>query len=255
MTNEQIAEKLFLAYKNDELTENLSEDDMVQTFDDAYKVQKLIMDKKIDLLNEKITGAKVGLTSKAALAANNMDEPFFAPLTDKDFFSNDLSMSECPGLSLVELEIIFKATNDISKDATQEEIIKNTQIALSVEIPTRRTIKPANIMNVTADLGSAGNVFYLNNFIPTPDVDALACFKGRVYLNGEVIAQGTSDAVLDNPINTVLFANKMMNKLYGPIKKGMFILSGSLTPPLPISKGEYRFEIEGLGETTFNVVD
>jgi 2-keto-4-pentenoate hydratase len=255
MTSQQVAEKLFAAYKNQELTENLSDGDAVKTFEDAYEIQKMIMDKKISILDEKIIGAKVGLTSKAALAANNMTEPFFAPLTDKDFFSGDLSISKCPGLSLVELEIIFKALSDISADATEEEIINNTQIALSVEIPTRRTIKPVNVVNVTADLGAAGNVFYLNEFISTPNKDVLATFKGKIYLNDEVIAEGTSDAVLDNPINTVIFANKMMNKLYGPIKKGMFVLSGSLTPPLPISKGAYRFMIEGLGEAAFCVLD
>ncbi len=255
MTNQQIAEKLFLAYENQELTENLAKSDAVTTFEDAYEIQKMITGKKLNILGEKIVGAKVGLTSKAALAANNMKDPFFAPLTDKDLFSGDLSMLKCPGLSLVELEIIFKALSDISADATEEEIIKNTQIALAVEIPTRRTIRPENIVNVTADLGAAGNVFYLDQFIPTPNKDALAVFKGKIYLNDEIIAEGTSKAVLDNPINTVIFANKMMNKLYGPIKKGMFILSGSLTPPLPIAKGTYRFIIEGLGEAAFCVSD
>jgi len=52
-----------------------------------------------------------------------------------------------------------------------------------------------------------------------------------------------------------MYANKMMNKLYTPIKKGMVIISGSLTPPLQAVKGEYKFEIDNLGTAEFKITD
>lgn len=255
MTNEQTAEKLFEAYKNSTLTENFSEEESVKTSEEAYKIQQIFMQKRVKILGEKISGAKAGATSKAALKALNLTEPFFAPLTDADFFTGDLSFAKCPGLQLVELEIAFRAVNDISADADADEIIKNTEIALAVEIPTRRTIKPEKINNMIADCGCGGNVYYANNFIPAPDLKALASYSGRVYLDGKVIAQGTSDGVLDNPVNAVIYANKMMNKLYGQFKKGMILISGSLTPPLQAVKGEYKFEIDNLGTAEFKITD
>jgi len=255
MTNEQIAQKLFSAYKKGELTENFSEDDSVKTLDEAYRIQQLFMQKRITELGEKIAGAKAGATGKAAMSAMNLKEPFFAPLTDRDFFIGDLSLEKCPGLSLVELEIAFKTTEDISKDADEEEIINKTNIALSVEIPTRRTIKPEKIHNLIADMGCSGNVFCSSEFIKTPDLKSLENFEGKVMLNGKVLAQGISANVLGNPVNAVIFANRMMNKLYSPIKKGMIIISGSLTAPLVISKGTYKFEIKGLGTASFSVLD
>lgn len=254
MTHEQIAEKLFEAYKNSTLTENLAEEDSVKTSEEAYKIQQMFFEKRIKL-GEKISGAKAGATSKAAMKVMNLTEPFFAPLTDKDFFTGDLSFLKCPGMQLVELEIAFRAINDISEDADAEEIIKNTEIAMAVEVPTRRTKNPEKINDLIADCGCGGNVYYVNNFIPTPGFEALASYRGRVYLDGKVVAQGASDGVLDNPVNAMMYANKMMNKLYTPIKKGMVIISGSLTPPLQAVKGEYKFEIDNLGTAEFKITE
>lgn len=254
MTHEQTAEKLFKAYKNSTLTDNLTEEYSVKTSEEAYKIQQMFIEKRIKL-GEKILGAKAGATSKAAMKALNLTEPFFGALTDKDFFTGDLSFAKCPGLQLVELEIAFRAVKDISADADADEIIRNTEITLAVEIPTRRTVKPEKINNMIADCGCGGNVYYSDNFIPTPDLKTLASYSGRVYLDGKVAAQGTSDGVLDNPINAVIYANKMLNKLYTPFKKGMIIISGSLTPPLHAVKGKYKFEIDNLGTAEFKILD
>ncbi len=150
------------------------EDDSVKTSEEAYKIQQIFIDKRVKLMGEKISGAKAGATSKAAMTALNLTEPFFGALTDKDFFTGDLSFAKCPGLQLVELEIAFRAVNDISADADADEIIKNTEIAMAVEVPTRRTIKPEKINNLIADCGCGGNVYYANKFIPAPDLKTLA---------------------------------------------------------------------------------
>ena len=89
MTHEQIAEKLFEAYKNSTLTENLTEENSVKTSEEAYKIQQMFFEKRI-MLGEKIFGAKAGATSKAAMKVMNLTEPFFGPLSDKDFFTGDL---------------------------------------------------------------------------------------------------------------------------------------------------------------------
>jgi 2-keto-4-pentenoate hydratase len=47
----------------------------------------------------------------------------------------------------------------------------------------------------------------------------------------------------------------MINKLYTPFKKGMIIISGSLTPPLQAVVGEYKFEIDNLGTAEFKILD
>lgn len=253
MTNEQIAQKVYEAYETGQLAEDIPAELRVKTMEEAYVVQQMCVKQKLEKLGEKIIGAKVGATNKKLLAANNLVYPFFAPLTEQDLFTSNLSLSEKPGLTLVELEILFRFTKDVSPEADEKEIIENSEITLAVEVPTRRTKSPGSIVDTTCDIGYAGHVMYFDKFIPTLSLEEMAQFKGRVYLNDEVIVQGTSADVYGNPIHTVLYANQMMNQLYGSFKKGMIVMSGSLTAPQPIQKGRYRLVIDGLGEATLNV--
>lgn len=253
MTKEQIAQRLYEAYKTGKLAEDIPLESRPKTMEEAYAIQQICVKQKLEELGEKIIGAKVGTTNKKLLAQNNLTHPFFAPLTEQDLFQGDLSLTESPGLTLVELEILFRFTADISPDADEKEIIANSEITLAVEVPTRRTKSVGGVMDTACDMGYAGHVMYIDNFIATPSFEKMAQFQGRVYLNDKIIVEGISADVYDNPINTVLYANEMMNKMYGSIKKGMMVMSGSLTAPAPIEQGKYRLVIDGLGETTLNV--
>ena len=58
------------------------------------------------------------------------------------------------------------------------------------------------------------------------------------YLNGELVQNGSSAAVMGNPINSMVWlANKLLN-LGMEMKKGEIIISGSLTPVFDIKAGD-----------------
>ena len=81
------ARRLFAAEKNRKQIRQLSIEFPGMTIDDAYAVQKALVDLKVTA-GAVVRGHKIGLTSKAMQSALNIDEPDSGVLLD-DMFFND----------------------------------------------------------------------------------------------------------------------------------------------------------------------
>ena len=70
----------------------------------------------------------------------------------------------------------------------------------------------------------------------------------RVVINGQTAATGTGDAVLGNPLNSVVWLAAKLGEFGRSLKAGEIIMSGSFTRQFPINPGDtIRAEFSGIG--------
>jgi 2-oxo-3-hexenedioate decarboxylase len=73
--------------------------------------------------------------------------------------------------------------------------------------------------------------------------------------NGAVEAEGSSDAILDNPFEALAAATRLANQHGIVLKKGMIVLAGASTAASFIkATEEVSLEVDGLGTATFKAV-
>jgi 2-oxo-3-hexenedioate decarboxylase len=73
--------------------------------------------------------------------------------------------------------------------------------------------------------------------------------------DGAVEAEGSSDAILDNPFEALAAATRLANHHGILLKKGMIVLAGASTAASFIkATEEVSLEVDGLGTATFKAV-
>jgi 2-keto-4-pentenoate hydratase len=105
-----------------------------------------------------------------------------------------------------------------------------------------------------ADNGfSARIVLGLDDWVDARSIDlkevTVMLFRGE-----EKIAEGKGENALDHPANAVIWLAEELEKRGKQIKAGQFVMTGTLTPILPINRGDhYLAEFSSLGqvEVTF----
>ena len=72
--------------------------------------------------------------------------------------------------------------------------------------------------------------------------------EARVIINGDSVATGTGDAVLGNPLNSLVWLSAKLAEFGRSLKAGEIIMSGSFTRQFPIKPGDtIRCEFFGIG--------
>jgi 2-keto-4-pentenoate hydratase len=64
-----------------------------------------------------------------------------------------------------------------------------------------------------------------------------------VRINGETVASGRGDAVLGNPLNSVIWLARKLHEFGRAIQPGEIIMSGSFTRQFPIEPSD-RVEVD-----------
>ena len=75
---------------------------------------------------------------------------------------------------------------------------------------------------------------------------ALDAVAATVRINGETVATGRGDAVLGNPLNSVVWLARKLQEFGRGIEAGEIIMSGSFTRQFPIAPGD-RVEVDFAG--------
>jgi 2-keto-4-pentenoate hydratase len=75
---------------------------------------------------------------------------------------------------------------------------------------------------------------------------ALDQVAATVRINKETVATGRGDAVLGNPLNSVVWLSRKLGEFQREIRAGDIIMSGSFTRQFPIAAGD-RVEVDFAG--------
>jgi 2-keto-4-pentenoate hydratase len=217
---------------------------------DAYEVQLINIRQRV-AEGARVVGHKVGLSSLAMQQMMGVDEPDYGHLLDEMQVFEDTPVKADRYLyPRVEVEVGFILGEDLpGAGCTEDDVLAATEaLAPSIElIDTRITDWQIALCDTIADnASSAGFVLGAGRVSPR-DVDVKA-IDAVLTRNGEVVAEGRSDAVLGNPVTAVAWLARKVESFGVRLRRGDIVLPGSCTRAIDARAGdEFVADFAGLG--------
>jgi 2-keto-4-pentenoate hydratase len=228
------------------LTRSFPEIDVV----DAYEIQLLnIARQRAD--GATVHGHKVGLSSKVMQQMMGVDEPDYGHLLDEMEVFEDVPVKAARYLyPRVEVEVGFTLAGDLpGAGCTEEDVLAATEALVpSIElIDTRITDWKIALCDTIADNASSAGFVLGKARVPPSDID-VKTIDATLTCNGEVVAEGRSDAVLGNPVTAVAWLSRKVESFGVRLRKGDIVLPGSCTRAIDARAGDqFIAEFAGLG--------
>ena len=217
---------------------------------DAYEIQLINIRQRI-AEGAVVVGHKVGLSSEAMQKMMGVDEPDYGHLlADMEVFEDVPVVAAKYLFPRVEVEVGFLLAEDLpGAGCTEDDVLAATAaFAQSIElIDTRiRDWKIALCDTIADNASSAGYVLVPARVSPK-DVDITA-IDAVLTRNGDVVAEGRSDAVLGNPVTAVAWLARKVDSFGVRLRAGDIVLPGSCTRAIDARPGdEFVADFAGLG--------
>ena len=214
--------------------------------DDAYAIQKAWVDRKI-ADGRKVTGYKIGLTSRAMQMAMNIDTPDFGVLLDDMYFRTGASIAAADYTDpRIEVEFAFVLKESLSgDDVTVDEVMAATDYVVpALELIAARSYRvdpdtgyTRNVFDTIAD--NAANAAYIvgEQRVDPATID-LPWAGALLYLNGEVEETGLAGGVMGHPAHGIRWVCKRFAPHGIGLEPGQLILAGSFTRPVVVRPGD-----------------
>ncbi|MBF9031779.1 2-oxo-hepta-3-ene-1,7-dioic acid hydratase [Rhodobacterales bacterium HKCCE3408] len=241
---EAVAEALLAAEAAGRQIGLLSLKHPAMTLDDAYAIQAALMTRKL-AGGQRIIGWKIGLTSKVMQDALGIDTPDSGVLYDDMLFESGAVVPAGRFIQpRIEAEIAFVMKAPLSGDVTRADVLAATEaVAPSLEILDTRILRkdpetgqPRRIVDTVSDnAANAGIVLGAERHDPR-DVD-LRWTGAILYKNGIVEATGLGAAVLNDPVEGIVWLARRMGTYGQRIEAGQVVLSGSFIAPVECPSG------------------
>ncbi|MBY5990892.1 fumarylacetoacetate hydrolase family protein [Ferrimonas balearica] len=220
---------------------------------DAYDIQKRSIACRYHR-GERRTGFKLGFTSKAKQEQMGVSDLIWGRLTDAMIIDDggaiDLAHYVHPR---VEPEIAFVIGKPLSGEITAEQAldaIEAVMPALEVIDSRYRNFKFSHIDVVADNCSSTGYVLGPRRE-KTRDLSDL---KMVMTVDGVPVAEGSSSAILDHPLNSVIEAARCLAEYGETLQPGDILLAGAATAAVALAPGQsVAVEVAGLGGCGFTV--
>jgi 2-keto-4-pentenoate hydratase len=217
---------------------------------DAYEIQLINIRQRV-AEGARVLGHKVGLSSKAMQQMMGVDEPDYGHLLDEMQVFEDTSVNAGRYLyPRVEVEVGFILADDLpGADCTEEDVLAATEALVpSIElIDTRITGWKIKLCDTIADNASSAGFVLGEARVSPADVD-VQLIEAVLTRNGDLIAEGRSDAVLGNPVTAVAWLARKVESFGVRLRKGDIVLPGSCTRAIDVHAGdEFVADFAGLG--------
>ncbi len=248
----QLVDALYEAYaKNDAMDGNApldmaTWDGVVADDETAYAVQDAVMAKK----GAPTAGYKVSLTSKETQDMFDSDCPLYGAQVAERFFAAPVTLPLARfNEPLVEVELCFRAKQDLSSDMTHEELLAACTVAPDMEVPDARfaTWFPAlSKYLVMSDCAVGGCVVYGTEVDGSElTVEGLAGYHARCYHDGELVKEGDTSEILGNPVNSLAWLVQKLESQGKKLAEGMRVSVGTVFVPVPFTAGTWTVEFDG----------
>jgi 2-keto-4-pentenoate hydratase len=201
---------------------------------------------KLESSENRIVGYKAGLTSRALQERFGVSSPVRGVLLEKMLLTDGAAVSfEFGARPMFEAGLLVVVKDAaIHKAQTHLEVLRSLSMVVPfIELPDLMVAEGEKLsapllvsLNAGARFGVLGKGIPVQ---PTPAFDeALASMRVIVTDRaGKELASGTGTAILDHPLNAVLWLVQDLEKSRIKLKAGDVLSLGSLTPPLPTRPG------------------
>ncbi|MFI9406075.1 2-keto-4-pentenoate hydratase [Nocardia sp. NPDC052316] len=224
---------------------------------DAYEIQLINIRRRLDS-GARVVGHKVGLSSEAMQQMMGVDEPDYGHLLAEMEVYEDVPVEAGRYLfPRVEVEVGFVLGADLpGADCTEDDVLAATvAFAPAIELIDSR-IKDWKIGltdTISDNASSAGFVLGPQRVAPK-DIDIKA-IDAVLTRNGEVVAEGRSDAVLGDPVIAVAWLARKVASFGVRLKAGDIVLPGSCTRAIDARPGDaFHAEFAGLGSVRLQFI-
>ncbi|WP_370253895.1 2-oxo-hept-4-ene-1,7-dioate hydratase [Nioella sp.] len=218
--------------------------------DDAYRVQKALVDLKLAEGRRQI-GWKIGLTSRAMQDALGIDIPDSGVLLDDMVFEHGGEVPKGRFIQpRVEAEIAFVMKADLAGEVSRDEVLAATDhVCPSLEILDTRILRqdPATgqarsiVDTISDNAANAGLV--LGPARHAPDALDLRWIGAIVARDGVVEETGLGAGVLNDPVEGIVWLARRLAEYGEAIRAGQVVLSGSFIRPVEAPAGS-RFHAD-----------
>ncbi|BBY26103.1 2-keto-4-pentenoate hydratase [Mycolicibacterium sediminis] len=217
---------------------------------DAYEIQLINIRSRV-AGGARVIGHKVGLSSEAMQKMMGVDEPDYGHLLAEMEVFEDRPVAAGTFLyPRVEVEVGFVLADDLpGEGCTEDDVLAATAaFAPSIElIDTRITDWKIKLCDTIADNASSAGWVLGTERVSPKDIDITA-IPAVLTRNGEVVAEGRSDAVLGNPVTAVAWLARKVDQFGVRLKAGDIVLPGSCTRAIDARPGDdFVARFDGLG--------
>jgi 2-keto-4-pentenoate hydratase len=222
------------------------------SWDEAYHIQLALIERRC-AAGERQIGWKVGLTSRAIQQQFGFHEPCFGCILETRPNGHVFAAGELirPGF---ETELCMQLGRPLAGEVSLDEV----RAAVTVVHPSFEIIEtrgdPTQIALMLADNAQQHSVILGESMALTPAL-ALDRVEARVELNGAVVATGLGAAVLDHPLNSIVWLARKLAEYGRSLRPGEVVMTGSLVRQFPLAAGDHaRASFSGIGTVEVRVV-
>jgi 2-keto-4-pentenoate hydratase len=236
--------------------QEISQLSLANSFDleDAYTIQKLSIDKRLER-GEKLIGYKLGFTSKAKMEQMGLNDVIWGRLTDAMTIENGGVLDSNQFIHpRAEPEIAFRVSKRIDQILTSDNVNDYFDaVAPAIEIiDSRYKNFKFSLEDVIADNCSSSAYILGKWHVADTPVNHLSI---SLLINNSAVQEGNSNAILGNPVDSLIEMSKMAFQYNEPIEAGKIILAGAATPAEYIHKGDkIEGHFENLGAIRLSVI-
>lgn len=225
------------------------------TLDDAYLIQSLSVDRRLYDRGEKLTGVKMGFTSKAKMEQMGVSDLIWGRLTDGMLYPSGGELKKSDFIHpRAEPEIAFRVSKRIDQELTMANIknyIDGVAVALEI-IDSRYENFKFSLSEVVADnCSSAG---YALGEWKSLDSSVESILMSMVS-DDVIVTNGNSSAILGNPWESLVAATRLAAANNQVLEKGHVVLAGAATAAVHIKEGEtISAHADGLGSVYLDII-
>lgn len=219
----------------------------------AYQIQEQVVNQRL-LRGEKIVGCKLGFTSEEKMQQMGVNEIIWGRLTDRMKITNQEILDSGRFIQpKVEPEIAFRVSKSIAGQIELSDVINYVDgVAAALEVTDSRYKNfDFSLNDIIADNCFAAG-FLIGDWMPLT-----SSFRGldiSLKINGEVVKSGNSDAILGDPLKSIVALSQLMEKYDHQIGEGSVIMAGATTTAAPLRVGQkVQGDYGSLGILNFEV--
>jgi 2-oxo-3-hexenedioate decarboxylase len=217
---------------------------------EAYDIQWALRKRRIDA-GCRLTGLKMGLTSRAKMKQMGVESPIYGFLLDEHYAAADseIALSELIH-PRIEPEIAVVTSRDLHGPGCT---IANALAAIDFVVPalevidSRYTNFKFDLPSVVADNASSSRYLIGGSARSSKELD-LRTLGVVVDKNGEGVSFGAGAAVLGHPAWSLAMLANLLAEREQYIPAGTFVMTGGITEAIAIASGDqFTARLQGLG--------